>query len=148
MVTTHMAPVAQRSVAARQEKLLKAVGMAPPAANGAANSLEERWGIQMGSLKLSTGNAMLDMRYKVVDTKKVISLANGNTRAFLFDPASGKTLFLPAPPREGAFPPSGNRLSTGKTYFAAIANPQGVLKTGSKVSLVIGDCVLPDLVVE
>jgi len=141
--TPHMAPVPQRSAAARQEKLRQAVGESKLAPAG--STLETRWGIRVCSLGLSMGNAMLDLRYKVVDPQKAVSLANGNTRAFVFDPASGATIFMPSPPKEGAFPPSGNRLSAGKTYFAAVANPRGTFKSGSKVSLVIGDCVLADL---
>jgi len=127
---THMAPVPRRSAASRQEKLLKSIGTTPLLSTG--SSLEERWGIQVCGLGLSTGNAMLDMRYKVINSRKALSLVNGNTRAFVFDPATGATLFIPSPPKEGAFPPSGNRLSAGKTYFAAVANQRGVLKSGSK----------------
>ena len=138
-----MAPVPQRSAATRQEKLRQVVGESKVTSTG--STLETRWGIQVCSLGLSMGNAMLDMRYKVVDPQKAVSLINGNTRAFVFDPASGATIFMPSPPKEGAFPPSGNRLSAGKTYFAAVANPRGTFKSGNKVSLVIGDCVLADL---
>ena len=145
VIGQHMAPLPRRSVATRQEKWMKLVGAATPSATG--STLEDRWGIQVCSLGLSMGNAMLDMRYKVVDPGKAISLVNGNTRAFVFDPASGATLFMPSPPKEGAFPPSGYRLAAGKTYFAAVANQRGVLKSGSKVSLVIGDCVLSNLTI-
>ena len=94
------------------------------------------------------GNAMLDMRYKVIDPKKAISLVNGNTRAYVFEPVTGAMLFMPSPPKEGCFPPSGNRLNTSKIYFATAANQRGVFKSGSRVSLVIGDCVLSDIIVE
>ena len=141
--TPHMAPVPQRSAAARQEKLRQVVGESN--LTSAGSTLETRWGIQVRSLGLSMGNAMLDLRYKVVDPQKAVSLVNGNTRAFVFDPETGATIFMPSPPKEGAFPPSGNRLSAGKTYFAAVANPRGTFKSGNKVSLVIGDCVLADL---
>lgn len=112
------------------------------------STVETRWGIQVCSLGLSTGNAMLDLRYKVVDPRKAVALINGNARALVFDPVTGTTVFMPSPPKEGAFPPSGYRLSAGKIYFATVANQRGVFKSGSRVSLVIGDCVLPDLVIK
>jgi hypothetical protein len=139
----HLTPPPRRTAAARREKVIQTVSAPPPANTG--STLEERWGIQVNGISLSMGNAMLDMRYKVVNLEKAAALTDGKTRAFVYDPETGTTLFMPAPPKEGAFPPGGNRLVAGKTYFAAIANEHGAVKSGSSVSFVIGDAVLTNI---
>ena len=79
------------------------------------------------------GKAFLDLRYKVVDPVKASKLAGGTTSAFLVDSGSGALLLMPKPPGEGAFPPTGNRLASGRTYFALVANPQKLVRSGSEL---------------
>ena len=141
-----------RPAVTRKAKALKAVAALPPApparpVNPGA-SLEKRWGIRVCGARLSMGNAFLDLRYQVVNAEKAALLAIGTLRAYLYEPATGATLYLPDPPKEGSFPPVGNRLADGRTYFAVVGNARGVLKSGSKVELVIGDVRTPELVVE
>ena len=120
----------------------------PRPASASPANLEQRWGIRVNGARLAMGNAFVDVRYEVTDTQKASLLSNGTMRAYLFDPASGSKLFMPAPPKEGAFPPTGYRLATGKVYFAVAGNPHGLVKSGSKVDLVVGDAKTTDLLIE
>jgi hypothetical protein len=134
-----------RSTVSREVKMRKSVVTTLPATN--LTTPEQRWGIQVCSARLIMGNAFVDLRYKIVNPEKA-SLLAGNTQAYIFDPATGAKFALPTRPKEGSFPPTGNRLSPGRTLFAVVGNPGGVLKSGSKVSVVIGDSIPTDLVIE
>lgn len=111
-------------------------------------TLESQWGIQVCGLRLTMANSALDLRYKVLDPDKAILLGNGKTPSFIFDQATGKKLPMPTPPKEGAFPPTANKLIAGKTYFAMVRNAGGTLKSGSEVTVVIGGSEATNLTVE
>ena len=121
---------------------------APPPVVSHAPSLEDSWGIQVSSVRLAMGNSMVDLRYMVVNTEKAAQLAGGTIRAYIQDCTTGTRLFMVPPPKEGAFPPTGNRLSPGKTYFAMVGNKNGVLKSGNKVNIVVGDALVTNVIIE
>jgi hypothetical protein len=99
-------------------------------------------------MRLSMMDSIVDLRYKVLDPDKVVRLAQGKTPAYLVDLDSGTKLVMPTPPKEGAFPPTGNKLAAGRTYFTMVSNPRGLLKSGSKVSLVLGNTSVTNLTVD
>ncbi len=110
-----------------------------PATGTAAATVEERWGIRVHGAVLSMGNAFLDLRYEIVDAKKAALLANGRTPAYVMEYETGAKLPMTAPPKEGCFPPTGNRLATGRMYSATIGNKGAVFKSGSYVCVLVGD---------
>lgn len=118
----------------------------PPARN--APTLEQRWGVRVCGARLTMGNAYLDLRYEVVDPEKVSALASANTRAYIWERASGARLFLTTPPKEGGFPPTDNRIAAGKTYFAMVSNKGGVLKSGKTVSLIVADAMATNVTID
>jgi hypothetical protein len=111
-------------------------------------TLEDHWGIQVDSLRLSMANSVVDLRYKILDPVKAAQLANGKTPAYIIDRATGTKLVMPTPPKEGAFPPTAHRLVAGKTYFAMVSNQGGTLKSGSQVTVVVGGSEATDLTVQ
>jgi hypothetical protein len=111
-------------------------------------SLEDRWGIQVAAVRLSMANSTVDLRYKVVDADKALRLANGKTQACLVERSTGKKLIMATRSKEGSFPPTSSKLITGKTYFAMVANPGGILQSGSQVDVMIGDSVAANLTIE
>ncbi|MCX6928783.1 MAG: C25 family cysteine peptidase [Verrucomicrobia bacterium] len=113
-----------------------------------APTLEAQWGIQVCGMRLSMANSIVDLRYKVLDPGKAIRLADGKTASYILDPASGTKLIMPTPPREGAFPTTANKLAAGKTYFAMVANRGGTIKSGSKVTVLVGGSEATNLIVE
>jgi hypothetical protein len=113
-----------------------------------APTLEDLWGIQVCSLRLSMANSIVDLRYKVTNPQKAALLANGKTAAYIVDHATGKKLIMPTPPKEGAFPPTANKLAAGKTYFSMVSNQGGALKSGSEVTVVVGGSQATNLTVE
>ena len=121
---------------------------AKPVAAPPPPTLEVRWGIQVCGAHLSMGDAIVDVRYKILDPAKVAALGDGKTLGYIIEPNTGNKLLMPKPPKEGAFPPTGNRLAVGKTYFAIVANQGRVLKRGEAVSVILGDARADNVVLE
>ena len=132
--------------------------------------LEDQWGIHVCGVGPAKGreNYALEFRYKVVAQDRAALLAEGNNMNDLIDQASGTRIPLSAPlqvawpfdphsrarsmalaMREaGSFPPPPNRLIPGKTYSVLVPNAEGVVKSGNKVAVLIGDVRVDDITVE
>ena len=111
-------------------------------------TLEDRWGIEVSTIRLSMADSIVDVRYKVLDEQKAAQLATGKTPAYILQKDTGARLIMPTPPKEGAFPPTAHLLTVGKIYFAAVSNQKGYLKRGDKVDVVIGDSRATNLTLE
>jgi hypothetical protein len=153
-VARQLAPVVQQRVplprgAAVSKRATTQKPPVPPTPPGpVGRNLEERWGIRVSSAQLTMGNAFLNLRYEVINPKKAEMLANGNTRAYVLDRVTRTRFYMLPPPKEGCFPPTGNRLTTNTTYFAMIGNRRGILKSGGVVNVVVGDATLTDVAIE
>ena len=128
--------------------------VAPPA-QPRPNTLEGQWGIQVSSVALAMSGGAVDFRYMVVDPERALLLAQGMTSAYLIDEATGTKLSLTPPPvanrpgaahsrarmarQGGGFPPSPNRLSIRRVNSLLLPNPGGIVKSGSLVTVVVGD---------
>jgi hypothetical protein len=122
---------------------------APAAASPVVKSPEEGWGIVPVSLRPSFGGTMLDFRYKVVDADKARPLFDRKIKPYLFDPASGEALGMPEDGKLGALRASPrNPPVNGKHYYVLFTNGYGTVKRGNKVTIVIGDCRIDDVLVE
>jgi len=90
---------------------------------------------------------MLDFRYKVVDPEKASSLLSRQSSTYLIDQATGTkcavTRTSVGPLRAGAAKPIADR-----NYVILFANPGQVVKSGSKVTVIIGDFKVENLAVE
>jgi hypothetical protein len=117
-------------------------------ATTAPESLESKWGAAVSSTRLSAGGYMIDFRYKVLDPVKAAPLAKRENKAYLIDQATGAKFLVPTTPKVGALRQNPRQLEAGKIYFMFFANPGNYLKAGSKVTVVIGDYRVENLVVE
>ena len=154
-------PVAAVAPAAAPAPVAAPTPKAPP------TPLEQQWGIQVSSIGLGMAGAAVDFRYKVVALDKASRLSDGTTTAYLVDQASGAKIHMIAGTQEadfatgarahsrarmarqgGAFPPGPNRLTEGKINSVLLPNPGGLVKSGNKVTLVIGDVRTDNLVIE
>ena len=109
--------------------------------------VEKTWGIRIEGIRLSAADYMLDFRYRVIDPVKAAPLFNRKTKPYLIDQESGAKFMVPSPPKVGPLrtsdPPQADR-----TYFIMFGNPGKYVKKGNKVTVVIGDFRLEDLIVE
>lgn len=118
---------------------------APPPATQA---LEEQWGIEVSSLRVSSNGMMVDFRYKVLDPQKAATLGDPRSRPYLMDEATGRKLLVPNTPKVGPLRQTAEQLKQGRIYFALFSNPGRMVKPGSKVTVVIGDFRVEHLTVE
>ena len=92
---------------------------------------------------------MLDFRYRLIDPVKAAVLLDRKVAPALVDQASGAELRVPDAPKVGQLrPTSRGNVIPGRQYYILFANPGRLLGAGSKVTLVAGDAVIADLVVE
>ncbi len=123
-------------------------GQAPRVANKKESFvLEERWGIQIQPIRMSAVGFIIDFRYRVIDSEKAAPLFNRKTKPYLIDQASGKKLAVPNPPKIGPLRTS-NKPQANRVYFILFSNPGWFIKSGNKVTVVIGDFKADNLVVE
>ena len=109
--------------------------------------IQRNWGVDViGVHPISTG-FMLSFKYRVVDAEKAAFLNDKRSKAFLIDEATGNVLGVPIMEKLGELrqksPPELNR-----TYFIMFGNPGKLVKSGSVVSVVIGEFRIENLVVD
>ena len=107
----------------------------------------ERWGVDILGIHLSAGGYVLDFRYKVVDPSKACHLLDRSVRPILVDETSGHTLIVPAPPKVGSLRNSGEPRQ-GRSYFVLFGNPGKLVTRGGHVTVIIGELLIPGVVVE
>jgi len=66
----------------------------------------------------------------------------------MIEQATGTKLVIPNTPKLGPLRQSAMRLEKGKVYFMLFANSGRLVKSGSQVTIVIGDFKVRDLTVE
>jgi hypothetical protein len=109
--------------------------------------LAEKWGIEIVGIRMASRGHMLDFRYRVVDADKAASLLSKNAKPYLIDQESGKVLAVPTTAKVGPLRSSSDVPKEGKIYWMFFGNP-GVVKTGSNVTVVIGDLKAENLIVQ
>jgi len=105
-------------------------------------------GIRVENIRLTAANYMLDFRYTVTDPEKAALVINRKIQPVLIDEASGAKMAVTSTSKLGALRHTGHNLIAGRSYFALFANPGQYIKSGSKVTVVMGDYRLEDLIVE
>lgn len=108
--------------------------------------LIDQWGIELTALRMTAANRMIDFRYRVIDAEKATPLFKRQTKPYLIHAESGNVLAVPNTAKIGSLRNS-NTPKQGKIYWMFFGN-NGVVKTGDKVSVVIGDFRADDLVVQ
>jgi hypothetical protein len=108
---------------------------------------EKKCGIRIVSLRPIAAGHMLDLRLQVLDPAKAMHVLSRKSKAFIVDQGTGKTLPVPVnktgPMRQTTLKPE-----VGRYYFALFSNPGGLVKEGSKVTVVIGDFRAQNITVE
>jgi hypothetical protein len=111
-------------------------------------SVEERWGIDSLHIRLTAADFMLDFQYRVLDPPKAAPLLDRHIKPYLIDQESGKKLWVPTETKLGSLRSTTNSPTANQVYRALFSNPNKLVKRGSKVTIVIGESKVEDLVVE
>ena len=109
--------------------------------------IEETWGIRIESAMLSAVGYMVDFRFRVLDAAKAMPIFERKSKPCLIDQATGAAFAVPNPPKVGPLR-SGGHIKEGKVYFIFFANPAKYVKSGNKVTVVIGDFRAQDVVIQ
>ena len=123
---------------------------ADPVTNATLTAEEERaetWGIEITSIRLTANDHMIDYRYKVLDAAKATDLFKRQIKPALIHQETGKVLAVPSTAKLGPLRNS-NTPQEGKIYWMFFGNGGNLVKAGDKVTVVIGDFRVEDLVVE
>ena len=123
-------------------------GMTGPAKPTPPQRLEDRWGIQVASLRMSAAGRLIDFRYRVIDPDKAALLGDRSVKPILIDQSSGRKLAVPTSPKIGSLRQTPVKLTTGRIYFTLFSNSEQLIKSGSKVTVVIGEFRAENLTVE
>ena len=129
-----------------------AAGAAAPAipdAEKLAQQAEERLGVKIRGVRLSAAGFMLDLRYRVLDAAKAAPLLDRKVQPYLQD-SRGARLGVPASPKVGQLRSTrrGGEILMDRDYSMLFGNPGRYLKPGSKITLVVGEQKLENLIVE
>lgn len=109
-------------------------------------SLPEAWGIKIEYAMLSAGGYMVDFRFRVLNVEKAAPIFDRKVMPRMIDQATGAEFIVPSPPKVGPLRSGGN-IKEGKVYFIFFANPARYVKSGNKITVLIGDFRLEDVVV-
>lgn len=123
-------------------------GHANPVPRAERTVLRERWGIEVASLHLSAHGRMVDFRYRVLNPDKAALLGDRNVKATLTDLATGAVLRVPSFPKTGSMRQTASKMEAGRTYFMLFANTGMPVKSGSRVTVTIGDFKAEGLTVQ
>ena len=112
-----------------------------------AIKVAEQWGIEVTSIRLSTHDHMIDYRYRVLDAEKATDLFKRQIKPNLIHQETGKVLAVPETAKLGPLRNS-NIPQEGRIYWMFFGNAGKLVKAGDKVTVVIGDFRVENLVVE
>ncbi len=121
---------------------------AEPVKGENAGSVKEKWGVDNFRVRLTSAGYMLDVRYRVFDKTKAKPLFSRKLRPFAIEEASNVKYGVPASPKVGFLRQAPTHIKENKEYFLMIANPGKRLKSGDKLTLVIGDFRIEHLTIE
>lgn len=116
--------------------------------SGKQTALAQEWGIEVQQISLSAEGYMLDFRYQVVEPSHAKALMARDAECYVIDQKSGSKMMVPAPPKVGSLRQKPLEPMEGRIYYVMFANPGRRVQQGDKVTVVIGDLHLSDLMVQ
>ncbi|MFB0535361.1 MAG: hypothetical protein ACETWR_10290 [Anaerolineae bacterium] len=100
-------------------------------------ALEEKYGIRFTFLAVTADGGLLDLRYRVLDVGKAKNFGHyTETTPMLIAEDSGRTV------QTTAMGMHNHRVEAGYTYHILYRNTANAIKSGSKVTVAIGDLKL------
>ncbi|BCR06688.1 hypothetical protein DESUT3_37570 [Desulfuromonas versatilis] len=110
--------------------------------------VEEDLGLEVIGMRWTAAGNMLDFRWRAIDPIKAEILFSRKDIPYLIHQNSGAKFLVPNAGKVGPLRQTTNKPVAGKSYFIFFANPGKYVKRGDKVTIVVGDHQIRDLVVE
>ena len=111
-------------------------------------SMGQQWGVEVERIRLTAAGHMVDFRFRVIDPEKAAYLLKRQNKAYLTDQATGTKLLVPNIGKVGSLRQTTLQPEAGNIYFILFSNTGGLVKSGGRVSVFIGDFKAENLAVE
>lgn len=108
---------------------------------------DRNWGVDVVGVHRISSGQMLRFSYRILDPVKAKTLQEKKVKPYLTDEASGTRLAVPAMENIGELRQTATP-EAGRTYFMIFGNPGGLVKSGSRVSIVVGSFHAEGLIVD
>lgn len=109
----------------------------------------EAGGIQVVRVRLAMDGMMVDMRYRITDPQKAMSVLRRDAKLTMVDTATGKVLAVPSLAQVGKLRQLPSAFEdTQRIYWVFFNNSEMAVKAGSSVTLFIGDLKIEGIVVD
>lgn len=108
---------------------------------------QRNWGVDIIGVRRLSSGYMLRLNYRVVDPEKAKPLFDKKVRPFIIDEATGARLAIPAMENVGELRQTASPVMD-KTYYMIFGNPEQLVKSGGRVSIVIGDLRVDGFIVD
>ena len=105
-------------------------------------------GVEVVAVRLTAAGRMLDFRYRVTDPGKASALLNRRTKAHAIHLPTGKEMGIPRVARVGRMKSSAVEGKRGTVYFLFLDARGQQVKSGDRVTVVIGEHRFEDLAVQ
>lgn len=112
-----------------------------------AASIGESAGVEVVSLRKTVAGRMLDFRFRVIDPEKAAPLLSRGTSAYILDPATGAKMPVPNT-KIGNMRQTTLKPEKGRVYFMFFDAAGQQVKSGDKVTVVIGEHRFQNLTVQ
>ena len=122
------------------------VSAKPTSSEDQSVEIEQKWGVKILGIRQTANAFLLDFRFHVTDPEKANSLIGRGAKPYIIDEASGTKLSVPNMPKVGSLRAKGNQ--PDRDYFILFSNPNGIVKKGSKVTVIADDFKVEHLVVK
>jgi hypothetical protein len=115
-----------------------------------AKEIADNWGIELISLRLTAAGYMIDFRFRVLNVEKAKVFFDNRVKPHLVVERSNAKLPIPMAAKVGAFRTTnrGQNIKPDKIYYMVFGNPDSHVKSGEKVTMVIGGFMAKHLKVQ
>ncbi len=113
----------------------------------ARNYYQMLWGVDSFGVKSVESGEMIRFSYRVLDPQKAAQLNDKHNQPALIDERVGVKLSVPTLEKVGALRQSTSP-EQGKVYWMVFSNKERYVKSGARVSIVIGKFRVDNLLVE
>jgi hypothetical protein len=100
--------------------------------------VERKWGVEIIGVRRVSSGYMLRLSYRVVDVDKARPLFDKKVRPFVIDEVTGARLAVPAMENIGELRQTAAPVED-RDYFMIFGNPEKLVQSGGRISIVLGD---------
>jgi hypothetical protein len=119
-----------------------------PAGSTPLKDVESLTGVEVVGVRLTAAGRMLDFRYRVTDPAKASALLDRKKKAHAIHLPTGETLGVPSVPRVGRLRSYAAGREKDRVYFLFFDARAQQVKSGDRVTVVIGEHRFEDLAVQ